>query len=284
MQGPTGPTGVPPQQPQLKAENNDADFRRHNRGDRFDTAERHAGQQPRGDRENGRSRAGAGGSEAAMAARSSSLADLMAQQQTGMPGGAVGEGDMFAALSAQGRMVLAERAPRDGSEQNAPPPIQGMMAIGLPGAVPPGGVAPVDTPQPLGPMLAAKIEALTGLMAPKITSLADGMAMNLGKGGVAITLPVDPATHGLSGLTVTQHGTGATARIEVVLTGASGELGASLAAAAQALADRLQTRFPNRAITIIAEDAAPEVAEAATSQSALSALFAGQSARRDDDR
>lgn len=314
MQGPTGPAGLPPKEPP-RTDAGDADFRRHDRGDRFDTAERHAGRQMAG--QDGRA---APGADASLIARAADFADRVAAR---------GGSGAQAHTPAEGRRLLAERAPRqeaegagretprretgadgrsaggftgdadgrtqspagglgDGSAEagarGALPGDPGAAAEGsvpeglmpLPGAIPLSALfapatpsALAGSPPPLAADLAARIDRLAETLGGRIEALSVGPS---GSGGVAISLPLDPAVDGLAGVQVIQHGTGAAARIEVVLTGAAPAIAAQLAQAAQQLADRLQARFPLRPIAILAEDGAAPPQQ--SGQAALSALFA----------
>ncbi|MEL7346337.1 MAG: hypothetical protein AAFN17_01160 [Pseudomonadota bacterium] len=226
---------------------------------------------------------------AAMSARQEKLSELMGdpfapvQGAAGAAGLMAGEmADSRGTILPGGALVLAERPalspevdPLRAAEVGAT--LTGQPVAATNAAAAPVAAAPVEAGR--GADAAQRAEALMTQLQPHIDRALAGPRSS-GQ-AISVALPLDAAAYGMEGVRITLSGVGAAAMIEVSLQGVQAAQIQGLGAAAQALADRLQAKFPKRACRIVEGGEAPKQ-EAASGQAALSALFGGPQTVGDD--
>ena len=170
----------------------------------------------------------------------------MAFDQSGLDAGA----ERHAQFAETMRRALGER--RDDAERPGEDEVRRVLAVA-------GAPAPLPSPFAPGAPLGAEASVLGPTTSERVETLANRIEAAVraelrGEMGPAITLRLDiaGAMPGVDALTLTVSPT----LIEVVLTRAAGaDLPSDYAAAAQALADRLQSRFSKRLVRIVEAEA-----------------------------
>lgn len=110
-----------------------------------------------------------------------------------------------------------------------------------------------------------------GVLVDRVEQALRAQPLDGARAGISLKLDLADPVHGVTGLTITMSAAG----IDVVLTRAGAEATAAWLAAAQALADRLQARFPGRMVRVHeVEDGRP--ARAAHGLDEISRLFGQQ--------